>query len=294
MSPERLETAKREFHIMIQQGVARPPNSSWASPLYMISKQQEGEWSECGDYKALSAATIPNRHLTSTLTFNHTCIRASCTTHSYQHHPTLPNFISHSLPTTTSNYSTTSTLCDASTPPPPPHHPLHPISLPPCHYHHPNLSPHYSLAYLPLPRLYLPKPILTHYHHHIPIHSPPCPYSILPHPYPPIVPHQHLRLLAAVLHPLPIPLHFYPNPTYPSSTSITQPPTYQPTHPAWPHALAPNSLVTHVISSSLPYQDHISVYPHSRPLQHSPRPLTMLLGRQAIYGYLCITLCTYQ
>ncbi|KAK3884361.1 hypothetical protein Pcinc_011372 [Petrolisthes cinctipes] len=62
MPPEYLEAAKREFHIMIQQGIARPSDSAWASPLHMVSKQQEGEWRACGDYRALNAITIADRN----------------------------------------------------------------------------------------------------------------------------------------------------------------------------------------------------------------------------------------
>ncbi|KAK4306897.1 hypothetical protein Pmani_021321 [Petrolisthes manimaculis] len=41
MPPERLEAAKKEFQVLIQQGVARPSDSVWISPLHMVPKHQE-------------------------------------------------------------------------------------------------------------------------------------------------------------------------------------------------------------------------------------------------------------
>lgn len=46
----------------MEQGIARPSNSEWASPLHMVPKPQEGEWRACGDNRALNTATVPDRY----------------------------------------------------------------------------------------------------------------------------------------------------------------------------------------------------------------------------------------
>lgn len=43
MPPERLKATKKEFDTMVAQGIARPSDSPWSSPLHMVPKQQEGE-----------------------------------------------------------------------------------------------------------------------------------------------------------------------------------------------------------------------------------------------------------
>ncbi|XP_045125773.1 formin-like protein 5 [Portunus trituberculatus] len=59
LPPERLHAAREEFDLMLEEGIVRPSDSNWASPLHMVPKAQDGEWRDCGDYRALNAMTHP-------------------------------------------------------------------------------------------------------------------------------------------------------------------------------------------------------------------------------------------
>lgn len=60
-NPEKLQVAKAEFASMIAQGVCRPSNSQWASPLHFVPKKN-GTWRSGGDYRWFNNVTIPDMY----------------------------------------------------------------------------------------------------------------------------------------------------------------------------------------------------------------------------------------
>lgn len=61
LTTEKFKAAKKDFEYLVAQGICRPSDSQWASPLHII-KKKSGDWCSCGDYRRRNNVIIPDRY----------------------------------------------------------------------------------------------------------------------------------------------------------------------------------------------------------------------------------------
>lgn len=60
LPPDKLEKAKKEFRVLIEQGICRESKSDWANPLHLVPKK-DGNFRVTGDYRLLNNKTKKDR-----------------------------------------------------------------------------------------------------------------------------------------------------------------------------------------------------------------------------------------
>uniref|UniRef100_A0ABD2WQW5 Reverse transcriptase domain-containing protein n=1 Tax=Trichogramma kaykai TaxID=54128 RepID=A0ABD2WQW5_9HYME len=57
-----MSAARKQFAIWCENGTCRPSDSTWASPIHIVTKKTSGEFRVCGDFRKLNAVTQPNKY----------------------------------------------------------------------------------------------------------------------------------------------------------------------------------------------------------------------------------------
>lgn len=62
LAPDRLKFAKKAFDDMLRDGVIRPSDSPYSSPLHLVAKPGKGDFRVCVDYRKLNTTTVRDRY----------------------------------------------------------------------------------------------------------------------------------------------------------------------------------------------------------------------------------------
>ncbi|CAE1275399.1 unnamed protein product [Acanthosepion pharaonis] len=62
LAPHKLAYTKEQFDKMLSDGIIRPSDSPYASPLHLVPKPGGEEFRICVDYRKLNASTVPDKY----------------------------------------------------------------------------------------------------------------------------------------------------------------------------------------------------------------------------------------
>jgi hypothetical protein len=62
LEPFRLAAVKKEFQVMLHEGIICRSSSQRSSPLRMLKKKKDGSWWTYGNYRQLNLQTVEDKH----------------------------------------------------------------------------------------------------------------------------------------------------------------------------------------------------------------------------------------